>query len=78
MSINYDNIDKVIDYQVGDVIVPKEKSVKAILCMVKDITEKGATVTFVEEPDVEFHIPNHELHLMKKHSTGSILYGKKG
>jgi hypothetical protein len=78
MSINYDAIDKAIDYQVGDVIVPKEKSIKAILCMVKDITEKGAIVAFVEDHDVEFLIPNHELHLMKKHSTGSILYGKKG
>ena len=78
MKIDYDSIDNVIDYQVGDVIIPKLESVKAILCMVKDITEKGATVTFVEEPDVEFYIPNHELHLMKKHSTGSILYGKKG
>jgi len=78
MSINYANIDKAIDYQVGDIIVPKEESVKAILCMVKDITEKGATITFVEDQDTEFFIPNHELHLMKKHSTGSILYGKKG
>lgn len=78
MTINFDTIDKVIDYQVGDIIIPKDTSIKATLCLVKDITEKGAVISFVEALDEEFLIPNHELHLMKKHSTGSLLYGKKG
>ena len=78
MRINHSDIDNVIDYTVGDVIVPKETKIKQQLCLVKDISEKGAIVTFVDYPETEFIIQNHELHLMKKDSTGSILYGKKG
>lgn len=78
MKVNHANYDNIIDYTVGDVIVPKEKLIKPQLCFVRDITEKGAIVAFVDSPEVDFLIPNHELHLMKKDSTGSILYGKKG
>lgn len=78
MKIDHKAFDNVVDYQVGDVIVPRESRIHQQLCLVKDITEKGAVVVFLDSPAVEFIIPNHELHLMKKDSTGSILYGKNG
>jgi len=77
MSIDFDKIDKAIDYQVGDVIVPKHESIRPNLCLVTDISEKGIHVELVDYPGIDFKIPNHEMHLMKRHSTGSLLYGKK-
>lgn len=69
--------DFAIDYYIGDIIVASNPNAKQHLCLVTDFTEKGAIVNFIDTPEIEFLIPNHELHLMKKHKLGNILYGKK-
>ena len=72
------NVSETIDYQVGDIVIPKSNLVKPELCLIKDITETGAMLSLIEYDEIEFFVPRKEMHLMTKHQVGSLLYGKKG
>ncbi len=68
-----------IDYQVGDVIKPKNQYFMYLNpCLVLDITEKGVVCIIVGQPvSTKFEIPNSQMHLMTKDDTGTVLYGNK-
>jgi len=74
------SLDTPIDYQVGDVIEPKDQRYRDLKSVVLDITEKGVIVKFIgfgyDEID-PIIIRHHEAHLMTKSKAGTILYGNK-
>jgi hypothetical protein len=70
-------LETVIDYKAGDIVVPVSTTVKPEFCLVNSISEKGAFISFVDYPDNEFFVATNEMHKLKKHRTGSMLYGKK-
>jgi rRNA processing protein Gar1 len=69
---------KPIDYQVGDVIAPKDERYNHIKSIVTDITERGIIVSLIGHiTTCNILIRHHEGHLMTKCKAGTILYGNK-
>jgi len=66
-----------IDYQVGDVIEPKDQRYRHFRSIVVDITEKGIIVAFLNYDAEPIIITHNEAHLMTKSIAGTILYGNK-
>ena len=72
-----DNLIIPIDYQVGDVIEPKDQRYKDFKSKVLDITEKGVIVQFIGYEADPILIKHHEAHLLTKSKLGTVLYGSK-
>jgi hypothetical protein len=68
---------KPIDYQVGDVIEPKDQRYSEFKSKVLDITEKGIIVQFIGYEVDPILIKHSEGHLMTKSRLGTVLYGSK-
>ena len=68
---------KPIDYQVGDVIEPRDQRYSKFKSKVLDITEKGIIVQFIGYEVDPILIRLHEGHLMTKSRLGTVLYGNK-
>jgi hypothetical protein len=66
-----------IDYQVGDVIEPKDERYRDFKSKVLDINEKGIIVQFIGYEADPILIRHHEGHLMTKSKVGTVLYGSK-
>lgn len=67
-----------IDYQVGDIVIPKSKQDQWIKMRVLDITEKYLILTYLEWPEKgEVYYKLHEMEQWQKDLTGTLLYGHK-